>query len=245
MTINTLQESIAQAQAAAQAIVPANDTPSTALTTPTTAPGRRITMSEAMSQMGGAIDMYIVPDEGGIIINKDKMNMQEELRIELKVSDVVAYRSIRFGTPVTYRKSYDGITDAASRKPWANTIAECMAVDPKCRGDYMTVEPIFVLLDDVLKEKGPEKGKILAAKGTRLGWTSSITGAKVFASMFKPYQEKLDAGEISSDHYLQMTLCIRMAVGGGQSFGQLDFKNVKLADYSLYDVEMDQEATAA
>lgn len=101
---------------------------------------------------------------------------QDEIRVRIRKGDIIAAKSVRFGDPARYYKSFDGVTESRTGRPWAVVVAECMRQDPKCRGDYSSVDIPFLLMQD-LKGKG---GKVLAEAGDRIGYTTSITGFKPF-----------------------------------------------------------------
>lgn len=188
-------------------------------------PGRPVTLGEMLAQGGMKVDLYITPKEAGIVVGKDGKNTVEELEVEFKLSDVVPFFGLRYGAnPVTYLRSYDRMTEARSKKPWSQCQSEAQAADPKCRGDYPAVDIPFVYVgNDIVAEKGENKGKPLVKNGQRLGWSSSITNYGEFSSFIKPYEDLRAQGQLPADLRLRGKLVHKPAEGGGQSYGKIDF----------------------
>jgi hypothetical protein len=189
------------------------------------AAGRPVTLGELLSQGGMRVDAYLKVDKTGFLIGTDTKNALEEITVEFKLSDVVPFFGLRWGsTPAKYLRSFDRQTESRTKKSWAACVAEAMQADSRCRGDYASADIPFTLVgEDVIAEKGENKGKALVKTGQTLGLTLSITNFKEFASFIKPYDDLRAAGQIPHDLTLRGKLVHKTAEGGGNTYGKADF----------------------
>lgn len=188
-------------------------------------PGRAISLGEALSDSGLAVKEFLKIDKAGFLIGKDTKNFFDELHVQFYLRDIVAFRGVRFGNPAKYLRSYDRLTEARSRKPWAQCIAEAQAADPRCKGDYASADIPFVMVEDVAGTKGENAGKTLIAKGERLGLTLSITNWKPFSEFIKPYETLRLAGKLPDDLLLQGKLVHEQKEANSNTWGIATFKD--------------------
>lgn len=188
-------------------------------------PGRAISLGEALSDSGLAVKEFLKVDKPGFLIGKDTKNYIDEIAVQFYLRDIVAFRGIRYGNPAKYLRSYDRLTEARSRKPWAQCIAEASAADPRCKGDYASADIPFIVVNDILATKGENAGKPLISKGERLGLTLSITNWKPFAEFIKPYENLRAAGKLPEDLLLQGTLVHVQKEKDGNTWGVATFKD--------------------
>lgn len=196
--------------------------------------GRPVTLGELMSQGGLSVDKYLKVDKTGFLIGDDKKNPLEEITVEFKLSDVVPFWGLRYGSsPAKYLRSFDRQLEARSKKPWAQCVAEAQQADSRCRGDYASCDIPFVVIGDIVAEKGDNKGKNLISDGQTLGLTLSITNFKDFKSFIKPYNDLKDAGVLPADLRLRGKLVHASREGGGNDYGAatfVDFLAVGIGD---------------
>lgn len=201
-------------------------------------PGRPVSLGELLAQGGMRVDVYLKADKTGFLLGTDTKNPQEELEVEFKLSDVVPFFGLRWGsTPAKYLRSFDRLTESRTKKSWATCVAEAMQADDRCRGDYASADiPFTYIGEDIVADKG-DKGKVLLAKGQSLGLTLSITNFKEFAAFIKPYDDLKAAGQIPADLMLRGKLVHKEATGGGNQYGKADFVNFIAVSRSAVDAE--------
>lgn len=202
-------------------------------------PGRAISLGEALSDSGLAVKEFLKVDKPGFLIGKDTKNYLDELQVQFYLRDVVAFRGVRFGNPAKYLRSYDRLTEARSRKSWAQCIAEAQAADPRCKGDYASADIPFIMVNDIMATKGENAGKALISKGERLGLTLSITNWKPFSTFIKPYEDLRLAGRLPEDLLLQGTLFHVQKEANGNTWGIADFRDFKAVETLI---EVDEAA---
>jgi hypothetical protein len=135
-------------------------------------------LADALASAGAAVDVWLGVNEYGLYIGNDKKNLFETIDVMIKLSEVKFGYGVRYsiGSQVNYGKSYDGVREVKSGRPWAEIVAEAQRIDPKCRGSYDLAEIPMTLVADLVK-----KDKTVAAEaGKRLGLTTSVTNFPVF-----------------------------------------------------------------
>lgn len=199
--LDNLNAQIEQArQGALAAVSQGTGAVATNTTSAPVTPGRPVSLSEVLNQTGMQVKAYLKVDKAGFFIGQDTVTIVEEIPVEFRLSDVTAFYGIRYGNPAKYLRSYDRITEARTKRPWADMIAEAQRQDTRVRGDYPAVDVPFTLLADIKSKKGDA---ILAEAGDRLGWTSSVTNFKEFANFARPYEQLQQSGALSPDAVLR------------------------------------------
>ena len=94
---------------------------------------------------------------------------------------------VRFGkNPPNYCRSYDGVTTFGSPKPWELTVRDGQHLDADCRGQYSAVK-IPMILTEAVELKRDRK---TVEGGTRIGYTTSITGYRPFQKFWNECEKK-------------------------------------------------------
>lgn len=195
---------------------------------PPAAPARPISLGEALSEGGMQVKEWLnVTNEAGFSVGKgDKLNwVPDEIEVEFRLDSVLAKRSIRYnvGSSTKFLHTVDRVTEMRSRRPWAQCIDEAQRLDPKCKGDYATADIPFVAVEDIVSTKGAQKGKVVVAKGERLGLTLSVTNWYPFRDFIKPFDDLRAAGRLPHDLLLRGKLVHKVQSGNGNTWGIATF----------------------
>lgn len=158
------------------------------------------------------VDGYIKVKENTLLID-NKPNLIEKVKVIIDLTEVQAFTGVKFGNPVVYLKTYDGIT-AASGGSWADALAKAQRVDAGVR-PYMGADIPMELAEDATDLKGAK----VADKGTRLGHSTSTTNRNELASFLKAAKE---AG-LEGQRVLVELGYKRMTNPKGQAWGILTF----------------------
>lgn len=157
-------ENVEAAQAPAQTQAVATVDTGTAV-----AVGRPMGIMSLMNTGNMAADAYLKVDEYGLHIGTNKASFET---IKVKLTSMKAAEVLRYGNPAIYEKTYDRLTSVKG-EAWQNVCARVLKADPKAN-PYVTAEIIMVLEED-LKDG---KGNLVAAKGTKVGYSTPPTGQK-------------------------------------------------------------------
>ena len=171
-----MDSKIAEALAAARQVaaqLPALTQPTEVVAPPPA--GRARTLDEAIDQAGVGVDVWASIDASGYRINN---TIVPSFTGRIKLSEVQFPYMVRFtvGGSTKFVRSYDGVYEAQSRKPWAGVIAQAQSADPGCKGVYDAAE-IPVILD-----KDLVVGTQTYKAGSRIGITTPVTGYKTFSN---------------------------------------------------------------
>lgn len=177
----TLEETMNAARDAAANVPAVQDATSTAL-----APQQQTQFSTDLDDFltGGGIrpDKWLQVKDAGIRIDRDDKAFVTEFVADLDLSQVLLFWGARAeyaGNKVVYTKSYDGKVTTKSEN-FNSVLAEFKANSLKNADPYRGADILLTLPDDVTQ------GKTTIAAGTRLGYSTSITG-------FAPFQGFLQA----------------------------------------------------
>ena len=168
---NAIAAASLAANSQAPAVVPQQGTAMAPVT-----PGKRRSLADAVSTAGTSCDFYLqASDKSGMTIDKDDSEYLASLNVEINFSELSFPYCLKWNAAgqTQYARSYDGVVDARTGGPWANTIQQARLVDQKCSGQYDAVEFVGTLLEEVKLKSG----KVFPA-GTRVGHTTSTTGTK-------------------------------------------------------------------
>lgn len=243
MDINSINDQVAAARAAA-AETTENKGVATTYSNTQVQPGKPVSLGEALAQGGMSVKAYLKVQPNGFLIGTDTKNLYEELAVEFRLSDVTPFYGLRFGSsPVTYLRSLDRLVEMKSKKSWAQCVTEAMQRDAKCKGDYMSADIPLTSVNDVVADKGDNKGKTLVAQGERLGLTLSVTNWKDFATFIKPYNTLVEAGKLPTDLLLRGTLKHAERSGNGNNWGAATFEDFLAIDSADATLTADQVET--
>lgn len=150
--------------------------------------GRVRTLDDALESAGVAVEEFVKVSETGFTLNDKPF---QELDAELSLSDIQIIYSVRFNPPsggTRFARSYNGVTEARSGRPWAQVCAEAQAADPKCQGSYDAAEVPLTLIADV------KAGEKTFKAGSRIGFTTPITGYKPLMTWLREAKAEFGPG---------------------------------------------------
>lgn len=183
--MDAINAAIAQAKNAAADVLPPA-APAPALQTQTyaapapAAPAQKLSLMDVADAARPTVDHYLKVNASGILIGKDVKNPQDEIEVELVLTEAQFFWGVRENK--NYRRSIDRVTEEKTGAPWASVVAECRRLDTKCKGDYKAADIPMTLVNDVKTLKGDA---VLAKAGAKVGYTTSITGFYPFEELVK------------------------------------------------------------
>jgi hypothetical protein len=119
---------------------------------------------------GMQVDAWVQVKDGGIRLNRDEKAYIEEFEAELDLNTVQLFHGVRAefaGNKVEYAKSF------------ASVCAHYKANSVKPANPYRGADMVLVLTKDVVQ------GKTTIPAGTRIGYTTPITGFAPFQTLLK------------------------------------------------------------
>lgn len=166
------------AQAQANALAPA-------------AGGGEVSMSLGSFLTAGGInpDKWLQVKDTGLKIDKNEKQTFDDFTGEIDFSKVKMFVGLRISLPGSkyeYIKTYDGRTEAKTGQSWGVAVAEANARAQSPSTTYRGAD-ILVTLDKDVKQ-----GSTTIPAGTKIGYTTSITG-------FAPFQSLLETLIANSD----------------------------------------------
>jgi hypothetical protein len=148
-------------------------------------PIRKLTMFDL--EVGSLdVESWLQVDRYGLHLDRSQEAL-DALMVEIDLTEIVPLYMVRFGkNPPSYCKSYDGATTFGSPKLWELTLREAQRQDPDCRGQYSAVEIPMMLIDGVELKRDRKT----IEGGTRIGYTTSITGYRPFLKFWNECEKK-------------------------------------------------------
>ena len=118
------------------------------------------------------VDQWIGVKEFGLLFGQDKSLVTEPVQVEIDLKAVAYQRSIKFGNPATYLKTYDGVT-CATGGSWVSAVERAQRADPKAR-DYPSADIPMKLLHNVTSGKKVvgEEGQIVGNSLSTTNWSN-------------------------------------------------------------------------
>ena len=148
-------------------------------------PIRKLTMFDL--EVGSLdVESWLQVDRYGLHLDRSQEAL-EALMVEIDLTEIVPLYMVRFcKNPPNYCKSYDGVMTFGSPKLWELTLREAQHLDPDCRGQYSAVEIPMTLIDGVELKRDRKT----IEGGTRIGYTTSITGYRPFQKFWNECEKK-------------------------------------------------------
>lgn len=180
----SIAETLATAKAAAgskQEVIPAEraQTP-----TPYVAPGRRLSVTDALTNAKAAVSELLKVSFHGMTIGADTKKLVEKFNAVIDVSELAPCYQIVVGNPPQYFRSYDGQKSVDGRS-WETVQAQAKVIDGSAKSNaFVTYEIVLVAEEDVKSVKK----EAVVPKGTRIGFTPSYTGVPYFQEFLKAVQ---------------------------------------------------------
>jgi hypothetical protein len=128
------------------------------------------------------VDGYVQVKDDGIKLDRSEKAFIEEFEAELDISSVQMFVGIRAefaGNNVQYAKSFDGGKTTNKGENFASVVAHYKENSLKPADTYRGADMALVLTNDVVQ------GKTTIPAGTRLGYTTPITGWTPFQNLLK------------------------------------------------------------
>jgi hypothetical protein len=140
--------------------------------------GRARTLDDAINSAGTSVDAWVSIEASGLRIGTKTF---EGIRGKISLNEIAFPWMCRaaIGGATKFFRSYDGVREAQSGRPWADVVAQAQAMDANCRGQYDAAEIPLIIEDDLVLAD-----KTLKA-GARLGITTPVTGFKPFMVWLK------------------------------------------------------------
>lgn len=211
-----VQQAIAQAQAAAQNIVPA--------TANTNAPAPAMqghTPSVADFANIAAVDTWLKIKEDGVKIGDDPQ-LHEKLVFEIDFSEINAFWSASGGNPVRYEKSSDRVL-SESGKPWSEAIRDLSQYAGRNVRDFLSATLPLRVINDIKGKTG------VTEAGTVVGYTLAYTGAQEFAKLQK---HMLKNGWSVTEGLYEITIgAIQGKNTGNNTYGKIQFLDIKPVEF--------------
>jgi hypothetical protein len=182
--MTTLAETMNAARDAAANVPATQDTTGTAVATTGSAPDQQFNTGLDDFLSGGGIrpDKWIQVKDMGLRIDKDEKAYATEFVGDLDLSSVQLFWGARAefaGNKVVYTKSYDGVTTNKGEN-FKAVLADFKAGSLKDASPYRGADVLIELTEEVTQ------GKTVIPAGTKVGYSTSITG-------FAPFQSFLSA----------------------------------------------------
>lgn len=142
----------------------------------------------ALAPAGGAVDMsltsflqsggispdkWIAVKDTGFKLDKNEKAVLDEVVVDIDFADVKLFQGLRISLPGSkyeYIKTYDGRTESRTGQAWSAAMAEANGRSLSPQNPYRGAD-ILMVNPDVVKQ-----GATKIEAGTKLGYTTSITG---------------------------------------------------------------------
>jgi hypothetical protein len=142
--------------------------------------GRVRGFDDAVNSAGAAVDLWLSVDSDGYKVGSTKF---------AAIAGTIDMGSIKFpymcranvGGGTKFVRSYDGVREAQSGRPWAEVCAQMQAMDANCKGQYDAAEIPLVLDADLVA------GEKVIKAGRAVGITTSVTGFKPFMAWARQF----------------------------------------------------------
>ena len=184
---NKIAEAIAAArQVAAQVQVPAAHTETAVAAVAPLPAGKARTLDEVSETTGTGVDAWLSVDSTGYRLGNTPLT---QIVGKINLAEVLVPYMIRFTAAgsVKFVRSYDGIRESQSGRPWADVCAQAQRADPNCKGQYNAAEIPVILDSDLIADGVTHKA------GSRLGITTPVTGFKPFLSWYRETKQAFGA----------------------------------------------------
>lgn len=160
-------------------------------------------------------DAYVKVKEDGLKIGDSKFI--ESFEVIIDPQEIAVTRAIKFGNPVTYKKTYDNVT-STDGEPWQQVLQQVYRADPKAK-PYPSADIPMTLAHDVTD------GKETFEEGMTVGHSLSTTNA----GEFDKFRRKLVANGLQSTP-VRVKIGYQPKSGKGFSWGVVTFDLIGPAD---------------
>lgn len=147
--------------------------------------GRVRTLEDALASAGANVDVWLSIEATAFRLGTTIITSVEGA---LDLQDLRFPYMVRFNIAgsTKFARSYDGVREAQSGRPWAEVCAQAQSIDQSCRGQYDAVEIPLVLIEDI------KVGEKTYGFGARVGVTTPVTGYRPFMQWVREIQARID-----------------------------------------------------
>ncbi|MGO4302177.1 hypothetical protein [Cupriavidus sp. RAF12] len=148
------------------------------------APAVPMTMESLMSG-GISVDIWLKVKEFGLVVG-DAQGVIPTIKVILDMTEGTGFvpkLSIKAGNPAQYWSTYDG-ANSDKGGSWTDAQNKARSIDPRAT-PYRSVDVPMVAVEDVLVN-----GKVAAAKGKKLGYSTSTTNWREWETFYKDVVQK-------------------------------------------------------
>lgn len=176
---------------------------------------------------GMQVDRWLQLKDGGIRLDRDDKAFITEFKAELDPNSIQMFHGIRAefaGNNVQYAKSYDGGRTTSRGENFAAVLANYKANSLKPCDPYRGADMVLVLTEDVVQ------GKATIPAGTRIGYTTPVTGFAPFQNLLKPLVadgkvRDAGGGRLAGDDSIAVAAKHRVGTNkANQDYGILDIE---------------------
>lgn len=163
------------------------------------AAAKPMSLDDAMSTAGLAVDHYLKVNEFGLTIGNLKGMLEQVIvGIQMDKMNDRAFTTIRAtaGGNSTYFKTRDGVS-CVSGGSWADAVRKAGQIDPQAQ-PYSSVDLEMVLLEDAVDVKGA----VVAPAGKTLGKGLTYTDMKSFGALYSALKTQ---GKLSQEVKVKVT----------------------------------------
>ena len=140
-----------------------------------------MTMDRFM-EMGLAVDAWLKPDFQGMTIGENAVAVMH-VDVEIDMTEKKGFtliQALRYGeNPVRYDYTTDNMV-SKDGTPWLQVLGAAYAVDPTVQ-PYRAAQIPMTVIEDAVNLKN----EVVAKVGTRLGYTTSVTGWAPFEALYR------------------------------------------------------------
>lgn len=192
--MSQIDDAIAAAEAAAEktpaAQVPATQEQGGALASGNAGPVD-MSLGGFLKAGGIAPDKWIQVKDTGFRLDKNVKELLDKVTVDVDFANVKLFQGLRVALPgnkYEYIKTYDGRTEAKTGQNWGAAVADANNRAVSANSPYRGADILMTLPESV------KQGKTEIPAGTKLGYTTSITGFSAFQSFLASL---IEAGDVT------------------------------------------------
>lgn len=133
---------------------------------------------------GMTVENWLKVNENGLVVKVETdQALMDNLKVTIDMPEVVATQAIKYGSPPTYHKTFDGVMCADGQTLWTDAIEEGARFGSR---PYPSADIPMTLAEDVVDRKG----KVIMTAGQRLGYSLSTTNRDAFTKFLRTVTEQ-------------------------------------------------------
>ena len=209
-----------------------NAAPANSVSTEVSYGGGQKSLEELAASATPTVAAYLKVKHEGIFVGDDKTAF-DELKVRIRGSEIHSYTAISYGNPAKYGRTLDGRVEAYSNKPWAQFCQ--MAIAQGSNGPYDSAYLPLYAAEDIVSQRGYNKGKVIVKKGETIGFTTSKSAMREVKDFIRNTIMKLGSNQL-----LEGTVKLKPLKNESGEWGVLDFGKIdgwKVIDETAEDGE--------